>query len=556
MIAKRIDRDVANDNYRALALYAADAGIGGSQGEKTFHSWYAGGEAESYLEGLIEVEATQAMNTKAEEEKTYHLMVSFRPEDEPKLTKEVLEDIERIYAEALGFADHQRHCGTHVNTDNWHMHIAYNRIHPRTFNSHHPFYDFPKLSRASRAIEQKYRLAVDNGMEPGASRKVGQASARVKTMEIQSGQESLFSYILRHKPDIISLLDKAQSWPKVHAVFLKYGLLLKASGNGLTIRDRHGKHQAKPSAIDRSLSKARLESRFGRFIEADSDLQRTETSTQVYTAAPLQQDADRDGLYALFQSEMTRRRETLKQINDDGSRLYVDCRTRWDKKRRAVEKIPMLKHDQRQIRLELKKREQDELTAIRGKVAASRTAIRTEIPYANWSAYLRHQAAQGNETALAILRSRKETVPLEPATPAVSLPSVTGPPNGRIQNKVTEINSKPGLTERNRRALLAVVKMREVMDKEASEGRPALGFKYRIDTKGVIIFHLADGGVIRDDGREIRHSVHGDDRVRELALKYASARWGQAFVAKGGAIQRSPGTTLIKVSNEGTIYQR
>lgn len=144
MIARRIDRDVANDNYRALALYAADASIGGLQGEKTFHSWYAGGEAETYLEGLIEVEATQAINTKVEEEKTYHLMVSFRPEDENKLTKEVLEDIERIYAEALGFANHQRHCGAHVNTNNWHLHIAYNRIHPQTFKSHTPYHCCPK----------------------------------------------------------------------------------------------------------------------------------------------------------------------------------------------------------------------------------------------------------------------------------------------------------------------------------------------------------------------------------------------------------------------------
>ncbi|UQZ88883.1 hypothetical protein C4J81_06605 [Deltaproteobacteria bacterium Smac51] len=52
MIARRIDRETANDNYRALALYAADATIGGLQGEKTFHSWYTGGEAETNLEGF------------------------------------------------------------------------------------------------------------------------------------------------------------------------------------------------------------------------------------------------------------------------------------------------------------------------------------------------------------------------------------------------------------------------------------------------------------------------------------------------------------------------
>lgn len=408
MIAKRIDRDVANDNYRALALYAADAGIGDVQGEKTFHSWYAGGEAESYLEGLIEVEATQAMNTRAEEEKTYHLMVSFRPEDDPKLTREVLEDIERIYAEALGFTDHQRHCGVHVNTDNWHMHIAYNRINPRTFNTHHPFYDFPKLSRASRVVEQKYGLTVDKGMEPDSQRQEGQASARVKTLEIQSGQESLFSYIIRHKPALMALLAKAKSWAEVHTAFLQHGLLLKPSGNGLTIKDRYGKHRAKPSDIDRSLSKARLTTIFGPFVEADAKLLRTFKSAVTYTAAPLHLESERNDLYALFQSEMTSRKETLRQINDDSSHLYTDCRKRWDKKRRAVERIPMLKLDRQRIRMELKKREQAELDKLRAEIVAKRKAIREKIPYTTWAKCLQHQSAQGNEAALAILRYRKK----------------------------------------------------------------------------------------------------------------------------------------------------
>jgi hypothetical protein len=544
MIAKRIDRDVANDNYRALALYAADAGIGGIQGEKTFHSWYAGGEAATYLEGLIEVEATQALNSRAAEEKTYHLMVSFRPEDEPKLSKEVLEDIERIYAEALGFADHQRHCGVHVNTDNWHLHIAYNRINPRTFNSHHPFYDFPKLSRASRTVEQKYGLAVDNGMEPGSPRQDGQASARVKTLEVQSGQESLFSFIIRQKPALMALLAEAGNWAEVHTAFLQHGLLLKPSGNGLTIKDRYGKHSAKASDIDRSLGKAQLTARFGSFIETDAELLRAVKSAVTYTAAPLHLGSGRDDLYALFQAEMSRRRETLRQISDDSSRLYTDCRSRWDKKRRAVERIPLLRHDRRRIRLELKKREQAELDTLRADTSARRKAIREEIPYATWAKYLQHLAAQGNETALAILRSRKEVVQPElinqPSDNNVPFPQ----PNQIHQTLKNEIAQAHGLTNKTRQALLAVVKMREVL--EAAPEQSGCGFKYTIDTKGTIIFRLADGRTIRDTGQAIHYSSHHDE-VKDLALKYAAARWRRALVNQDGVIQRSPGTAHIKV---------
>jgi hypothetical protein len=54
-------------------------------------------------------------------------MASFRPEDEDKLTPQVLEEIETMLADALGFSGHQRHCGGHVNTNNMHLHVAYNR---------------------------------------------------------------------------------------------------------------------------------------------------------------------------------------------------------------------------------------------------------------------------------------------------------------------------------------------------------------------------------------------------------------------------------------------
>ena len=546
MIARRIDREAANDNYRALALYAADATIGGHQGEKTFHSWYAGGEADTYVEGLIEVEATQALNTTAEEEKTYHLMVSFRPEDEDTLTKEVLADIERMYAEALGFTDHQRHCGVHVNTNNWHMHIAYSRVNPRTFKCYSPFYDFPKLSRASRMIEKKYGLAVDNGMEADSIRRDGQTSAKVKALEIQSGQESLFSYILDHKPDIMAQLDKAEGWLDVHRTFLQYGLLLKLSGNGLTIQERYGKHRAKPSSIDRSLSKKEMEARFGQFKTAEADLLRSVKPVDVYTAAPLHMGAERDGLYALFQADMGRRKDTLSRINSDSSHLYADCCDRWDKRRQAVEQLPMLKHDRQRIRLEIKQREQAELDKLRSDISARRNAVRAELPYTTWTKYLQHKAAQGDETALAILRSKKTIVQPENAVLAMGS-SDTEPasaPASATNDLKKAIAEAHGLGDKHRQALLAVIKMREVLDREAEPGQSGLEFKYDIDTKGTIIFRLA-GGAIRDTGCEI-HFNADNDLIKKLAQQYAAARWGRQANLDRSTIKFHPPAEIIK----------
>jgi hypothetical protein len=296
MIARRIDRKAHNDNYRALALYIADAGHGG---EKALMSWCAGGLDDQYRSAIVETEATQALNTRSAKTKTYHLLVSFRPEDEATLTPDIFKGMERDFAQALGFSEHQRHAGVHKNTNNIHFHVAYNMIDSATFRRHEPFRDFKILSRVCQELEAKYGLTVDHGLEPAEALAEPQPKPRVKAIEIQTGQETLFSYIQRHKPELMAGLDSAKTWAELHAAFLKPGLLIKPRGNGLVISDRFGKHSAKASEIDKSLSKAGLEKKFGLFEAPNRILEEMKSDT-AYTAAPLQIRADRGHLYELI----------------------------------------------------------------------------------------------------------------------------------------------------------------------------------------------------------------------------------------------------------------
>ena len=128
MISKHVSCKARNDDYGRLAQYIADAS---HKGEKCLLSWCAGCWAgEDYPLAVLEAEAVQSLNTRSAKEKTYHLLVSFRPEDESRLTPETFRSIEKRFAAVLGFAEHQRHCGVHRNTGNIHLHIAYNMIHP------------------------------------------------------------------------------------------------------------------------------------------------------------------------------------------------------------------------------------------------------------------------------------------------------------------------------------------------------------------------------------------------------------------------------------------
>lgn len=532
MIPKRIDRAPGNDNYRALALYIADAGLGKTQGEKTLFSWYSGGAAdtESYWQGLEDVELVQTMNQRTKASKTYHLMVSFRPEDEAKLTQEVLREVEAMLAAALGFDEHQRHAGVHQNTNNLHVHIAFNMIHPQTFNRHAPYRDHYKLSRACREIEQKFGLTVDKGAEPDAPKLEGQANSKIKAIEAQTGQESLFSYALRHKADIMGKLEAAQSWSEVHAAFLQFGLSLAPSGNGLTIKDRHGKHHVKPSDIDRRLSKGQLVNRFGPFVGASPDFVNSIKTIETYSGNPLQVGADRAGLYASFKEDIERRRQTLAEINAESRHLYNECKGKWAKKRLAIQKTPLLRHDRERLQQEIKTRERTELDQLRADTAKKRETIRAEVPYTSWNKCLQHKAAQGNETALAILRSKNELV-----TPEIAIPASPAPP-GQLPDSIEALKLKirdgHGVSSKHRRALLSVLKMMEVAEGASLSDKT---FKYSIDGKGTIIYTLPDGGKIRDSGKEVHHS-HNSLQAKDFAVKYAGLKWGAQRVAVRGSV--------------------
>ena len=272
MIAKRIDAEKSHHNARGLGNYIRDAD---HKGEKCLMAWHEGCWADDYELALLEIEATQALNPRSTSNKTYHLMVSFRPEDETILLSgttadqlRTFQEIERKFAEALGLAGHQRLCGVHRNTNNLHMHVAYNLIHPEKLTINVPYQDFPKLSRACREIENEYGLMVDNGIEASnpAEPKITQRAA---AMEAHSGEQSFQAFALEQREKILIELQTAMGWQDVHRILADHGIAIKPRANGLVLVNPTGKGAIKASALDRSMARGHLEKRFGNFVEPD-----------------------------------------------------------------------------------------------------------------------------------------------------------------------------------------------------------------------------------------------------------------------------------------------
>ena len=85
---------------------------------------------------LREVAATQQLNTRAQSDRTYHLLISFHAGDQPD--SQTLQSIEKRFCCELGYGAHQRISVVHHDTDNLHIHVAINKIHPEKLTIHDP----------------------------------------------------------------------------------------------------------------------------------------------------------------------------------------------------------------------------------------------------------------------------------------------------------------------------------------------------------------------------------------------------------------------------------
>lgn len=485
-------------------------------------SWCAGCWAgDDYELAIREITDTQELNTRSTREKTYHLIVSFRPEDEAKLTQEDLKEIELEFAKALGFEEHQRHCGIHKNTNNLHMHVAYNMIHPERLTRYEPYRDFRKRDEVCRELERRFDLAIDNGREAEKnSPKLNEVAASV---EAQTGQQSFDGYVKERRVPILEALGQATEWQHVHVAFARYGLEIRPHGNGLVIKDRNGKHAIKASSLDRSLSKKNLVRQFGAYIQP-TPAEKRYPEAERYTAKPLQCEPDRGALYEGFKSGVTTRKAKLDDINNRAKVRLDAVRTRWAQERQKIAREFFGRH-----RVELLKvahlHEAEHRIQVRKRINVEREKVRQESPYTSWTDFLRWKAANGNETALAILRSKEQVVEPESVLPR------RGQCEGireKWLKKQLDIATSGEMSSRTRRGLLAVAKVGELADLEnsAPEGKRRFsGFTSSIDTKGTVFIRLASGGAIRDTGRQVIFST--DEISREAALLYARAKWGK-----------------------------
>ena len=294
---KRPRNSAANSRISQLVPYM----LKGQGGERC--TWYMAGNLEGLDRredadlALSVMELIQEGNVRTKRDKTYHVVISFHPNDR-KLTDRELEDVVRRTVAAVGLQEHQYIAVRHSDQEHEHVHIAVNKIHPVTLKVHHPFRDIPPFRLLAGELEKELGLyQVDRSV-----RQID--SDRSRDYESASGVQSFSRWARSHIGERIDL-DGISNWNELHARLTVHGVRMVRRGNGLAVVDAtQGDLACKASTLGRHWSKQRLCERFGDFVSGPTAEHVATVSRETYRPEPLGPLRD-DGLWREYQDALS-----------------------------------------------------------------------------------------------------------------------------------------------------------------------------------------------------------------------------------------------------------
>ncbi|MDC7964509.1 conjugal transfer protein TraI [Xylella fastidiosa subsp. fastidiosa] len=518
MIAKHVPmRVVKKSDFRELVKYLSNQqGKQERVGCVTVTNCFQN----NVLDAALEVQATQALNTRSEADKTYHLLISFREGENP--APEILEVIESRVCAALGYADYQRVSVVHHDTDNLHIHVAINKIHPKRYTIHTPYNDYKTLGEICKKLEREYGLEADNHT---VRKTVGEN--RADDMERNAGVESLIGWIKRECTDKIK---QAQSWSELHAVMQRNGLEIRERGNGLVITNGVGR-SVKASSVARDFSKAKLEARFGAF---ESFVKQAPSVSSVHARriqAPLVEKVGR--------RPPPRSKGRTPSLSSVGV-LHVNSGIRYEQRPIYV------KHASTAELYAMYKLEQQDLGAVRNvAIARARTKRDRKIEATKRLGRIKRAAIKlmrgpgVNKKLLYALarKSLKEGVQKANTDYLKARDAAYATYHRRVWADWLQVQATQGNAE-----ALAALRAREMRQwwscnifggLQARRTGPVPGLKPDNITKSGTIIYRVGSTAIRDDGDLLNVSHGAGDYGVEAALRMAMYRYGERITVKG-----------------------
>jgi hypothetical protein len=364
-------------------------------------TWYMAGNLPA-LDGRDDAELAvdvmeliQEGNLRAKGNKTYHLVISFHPEDR-RLTSAELEGVIRRAVQAAGLEEHQYIAVRHSEQEHEHLHVAVNKIHPETLKIHHPYKAIHAYQALASTLEEELGLhRVDRARGRSQSHKA-------RDFEAHRGIES-FSRWARRRIGSTQQLDGIASWAALHEELARFGVRLVRRGNGLAIVDTTRSNLAcKASALGRGWSKQQLCERFGDFVPGPGSAEVAREQVDAYVEQPLGRALD-DGLWREYQNALTAVRIHRSELHEAMESRIGAARAahqqRFMLKHHAIAAIPIPGRDKRSLYKTLSFERNCAERRLRTTIKSWRT-VSVDTHPGSWKQFLAARAAAGDQRAI------------------------------------------------------------------------------------------------------------------------------------------------------------
>lgn len=242
----------------------------------------------------------------------YHVTLNWQEGENP--TDEQAFEAARKAMKAVGMEDHQYVAAVHRDTDNAHVHLMVNRVHPDTYKAVYPDRDYFKLDKCMREIELEQgwrhspgpyavherdgKKVVDWSKESPEvwrkeqrEKKVKQPT-KAKDMERHTGNESLHTYAQgQPKQDAKEELSKpGATWQDLHQSLAKHGLELRPTNDKQNAFRVHSKADPetciKASSMAEELGGGKLVKRLGPWQEPRPEIQQKKAQREYSDQRP------------------------------------------------------------------------------------------------------------------------------------------------------------------------------------------------------------------------------------------------------------------------------
>ncbi len=529
-------------------------------------------EAENFLtdthEGHVAEMTALAQDAVRSKDPIDHWVLSWPPDERP--TVEQAREAVKIFIQHCGLKGHQVIWGLHDDTENLHVHIAINRVHPETLKvveinkgfqkeAAHQAIAIIEKKQGWRSVENaRYRTDEKGDLLINSKTKRAQIfenpdkplepTGPAKDMEIQTGQKSAQRVGIENAAPIIA---QATSWKELHAAMAEAGMQYQRKGSGAVVQV--GDEFVKASSVTPKASLSALQKRFGPY-QPPKEINPNEyhDTTRNFTAAKAQKQnpleagkSTGNGLRSLSKctlahSEKSKQasRPRVLQLDVSPDRRAVDGLRRTAGRAINTKLTPQplrknqagwneyidIRDAQKAAKTHATVDQQKRHGEERAALAAKQKAERAVIFAGNW---------QGKGEAKNVLKSFVAT---QQAAEKLELSQQHQDERKALQAQYKplpiykEWKEQPQIVSLH---VLPLVEQRIERDKQATVAQTLRALSHTVDARKHITYQLDRKNVFRDEGKTIAILDLNSDRGIAAALATAQQKYGQTLELTG-----------------------